>query len=366
MPPWMRAAVPPIDKGGPGEGEAGDDPRAQLALWKKRLQRAGEVLENYSNGTRYPHESRPIAEHPDQIYPNQPIVEDKKLYRPGDEVKGKIRLRTSQERIFVTGNESVLFTISAYDEDGTVLPLTISYAGAVDPPQSGKPSKKPTVKVLFNDAGADGDAAAADNTFSTRFTPATQGFESHAGAIRLEMMVSVGEQNGFTYFDMYYTPDPPAIWANSIREAIESGSLNIYFKAQVKRPGRYVASARIDDANGKPFALAVFNEELPTGPAEIRFRAFGKLVRDNQPAFPLRVRDVDAFLLKEDTFPDRELMPRLIGNTYATKKYAYELFSDAEWQSEERERYLREFLNDVNIAKAKVDALAKIVNPPGK
>lgn len=343
-----------------------DDPAVQLALWNKRLARSQEVLDNYRKITRYPHDSRPADEHGDQLYPNQPIVEDKRLYKPGDELKGNVRLRTTQERIFVAGRESVLFTITAFDGDGVVVPINIIAAGIIDPPQGGKASTRTALRPAFNDGGTDGDVAAGDGTLSYRFTPALQGFADYTGQLRLDMTIEVNGQSGYTYFDMYYTPEPPAIWAGAVREVIENGSLNLYLKVQVRVPGRYVATGRLDDFTGKPFALAVFNEELAAGTQEIPFRAFGKLVLDNQPAFPLRLRDVDGFLLKEDSFPDRALMPRLPGLVHMTKRYPMSVFSDAEWQSEERDRYLREFMKDVDLAKKKIDDLGKLIGKGGK
>ncbi len=369
-----------------------NDPRAQLALWTKRLARAQFALDSYRGLTRYPHESRPAAEHGDQMYPNQPIVEEKRLYRPGsnaaNEAPGAIRLRTSQERIFVAGSEGVLFTIAAVDEGGNIVPLATVNAGIVDPPQSGKPSSRKRLAVAFNDAGADGDGVANDGTYSFRFTPAKQGFANFAGQLRLDMTVTVATQEGqplqtgFTYFDMYYTPEPPAVWTGGKREAIVNGSLFVYLQIDVRLPGRYIISGRFDDATGKPFAFSVFNEELSIGKQEIPLRLFGKLILDHQPvipsqppsqpasslhsSLPFRLRDVDGFLLMEDSSPDRALMSRLVGPVHSTKSYNLALFSDAEWQSEERERYLREYLSDVNIAKSKIDELNKLINPPAK
>jgi hypothetical protein len=356
----------PIDKAGEAGSINNADPRAQLALWNKRLQRAQELLENYRAKTIYPHESRPIADHADQAYPNQPIVEEKKLYRPGDEVKDLVRLRTSQERIYVAGAESVVFTIAALDQDGNALPLTITQALAFDPPRGNQPSKRPRVAVGFNDGGVNGDSSAGDGVLSTRFQPSTQGFDNYTGAVRLELYLKVGEQTGFTFFDMYFSPDPPAVWTSAVREAVESGSLNLYLQTNVRSAGRYVAAGRIDDANGQPFAFAVFNDELDTGKREIKLTVFGKLIHDKQPVFPLRLRDVDAFLLLPDNDPDRVLMPRIAGLAHTTKKYTVGNFSAAEWQSEERARYLQELANDVAIARARVEALNRATNPPGK
>lgn len=340
------------------DSQTSNDPLAQQALWQKRLQRAQEVLENYQRSTRYPYDSRPADEHADQMYPNQAVVEEKRLYKPGSETGSELRLRTSQERIFVAGNETVLFTIAAIDADGNLVPLNITAAGIVDPPQGNVASTQKRIAAYFSPA--------ADGVWSYRFSPATQGFGNYTGLLRMEMNVEVERQQGFTYFDMYYTPAPPAVWTGALREVIENGSLNVYMKVNVRTAGRYVASGRFDDNSGKPFALGVFNQELAAGNQEILFRAYGKLMRDSNPPQPLRLRDVDGFLLLEDVNPDRALMPRLMGAVHTTKQYPLESFTDAEWQSEERDRYVREYLNDVTLAKLKLLELEKIIGAPKK
>ena len=59
-------------------------------------------------------------------------------------------------------------------------------------------------------------------------------------------------------------------------------------------------------------------------------------------------------------------MPRLMGAVYTTRQYPLDVFSDAEWQSEERERYLREYLNDVALAKARLEELNRRIGLGGK
>jgi hypothetical protein len=112
-----------------------------------------------------------------------------------------------------------------------------------------------------------------------------------------------------------------------------------------------VISARLDDAQGQPFALLQFNEELGSGAQQARLVAFGKLLRDGQPAFPLRLRDVDGFLLHPDRHPDRAMLPRLAGVVHSSRVYPLSRFSDAEWQGEERQRYLDELRRDVDRAR---------------
>ncbi|HEX6704482.1 MAG TPA: choice-of-anchor X domain-containing protein [Albitalea sp.] len=331
---------------------------AQRELWQQRLERAQGTLEAYRRSTRYPFESQPIADHPDQVFPNQPISEEHALRMPGARAGAGLRLHTMQERVFVQGQETVRFSVSVRDDAGRALPLRVLRASAreLPPPQLGP--TYPEQPMNFNDEGAAGDSAAGDGVYGAQLQPA-QGFAGLFGQIRVEVALQVRDQQGFTYFDIVYTPEPPARWSGGVREAMEEGSLSFYLKAEVRQAGRYVITGRIDDANGKPFALLGFNEELAMGPQDIRLRLFGKLVRDGKPAFPLTLRDVDGFLLRADAFPDRMLMPRLAGSVYTSRDHALASFSEAEWSSEERGRYLAELTRDVDEARSRFDQLQR-------
>ena len=109
---------------------------------------------------------------------------------PADQQE-RVRIRTSQERVYVAGSETVLFTVNAMDMQGNPLPLSVTRAIAHDPPLDGKPSKRNSVTVPFNDVGANGDTVAGDTVVSARLNPATQGFANHAGTIRVELNVKV-------------------------------------------------------------------------------------------------------------------------------------------------------------------------------
>jgi len=125
--------------------------------------------------------------------------------------------------------------------------------------------------------------------------------------------------------------------------------LNFLLGAQVQTAGRYVVSGRLYDAAGQALALLSFNDELAAGTQEIRLQAFGKLIRDMKPSFPLSLRDVQGFLLQE-RFPDRALMARRPGLVYTSQSYTLSQFSDAEWRSAERDRYLQALQQDVTAA----------------
>jgi hypothetical protein len=331
----------------------------KLATWRSRYERAEQVYNTYRDATRYPHESRPIQDHPDRIQPFDPVVEDKIMRDPqGNPVKG-ITLKTGQDRVFLSGPDSVKITVQATDSAGRVLPLIITRASGQTLPDNKQLVAPRSTNLDFSDSGpsAGADDVAGDGNYSARLTPQAQGFAGASGTIRVLVFVKADGKDGVAHFDVIYTDDMPASWLNSAREARESGSLNFYLKAQVRVSGRYVVSARVDDARGQPFALLTFNDEVAAGVQEFKLHLFGALIRDKRPAFPLKLRDVEAFLLIPDKFPDRLMMPRRAGIVYTSGSYNAENFSAAEWSSEERERYLNEYSRDLENARTELERL---------
>lgn len=332
----------------------------QQAMWQQRLERAQATLAAYRESTRYPYESQPAAAHADQMHPNQPVEDEVALRLPNTKAGEGVMLRTTQERVFVQGMETVRFTVSVRDQQGKVQPLRVLRSAAREVPADRTTAATfPDVPLAFNDEGSAGDASAADGVHTVQLQPATQGFGALFGQIRVEVFLEYKGQQGQTYFDIMYTPSAPATWQGGVREVLEDGSLGFHLKANVKDAGRYVVTARVDDASGKPFALLSFNGELPAGVQDVKLPLYGKLVRDGKPAFPLKLRDVEAFLLIADAFPDRRLMPRLQGVVHTSKTYALSSFSDADWTSEERERYIAELSRDLADAQKRVDDLGK-------
>lgn len=332
--------------------------QAQLALWQARYERAEQTYANYRDITRYPHDSRPLAEHPDQVRPFAPVSEDNLVRNAkGEPVKG-LKLRTTQERVFASGADTIKLTLAVLDETGQVQALGISRASAQSVAESKVLAKVIDTSISFDDQGQGADSVAGDGTYSARLAPSQQGFESYAGTIRVQVQFMANGEPGVAHFDVVYNPEVPAAWVG-VREAVEAGSLNFYLKVQVNKPGRYVASARVDDAKGQPFALLQFNDELAVGPREFKMHVFGALIHDKNPAFPLRLRDVDGFLLIPDKFPDRAMMARQTGVVHTSARYSVSSFTATEWSSEERERYLAEYAKDAEAAKAQVERLSR-------
>jgi hypothetical protein len=325
-----------------------------------RVRRQQQLMENfkeadhrycsYREGSKYPAGSRPMAQNPDQAYPNRAVMENKPMRLEGGGVDAKVQIQTSQSRVYMASGESVAFQLRALDAEGKTLPLVITRALAQGMSTGGQ-RPAPRLALPFADDGAGADQAAGDGVFAAVLAPAQTGLAGFHGTIRTTVGYSVNGQAGVVLFDVVYSPELPASWTGQVREALDNGALTFYLPANVRIAGRYVISGRVDDARGRTFALATFNDLLGAGPTEVPLTVAGNLVHDGDPVLPLTLRDVDGYLLREDADPDRLLMPRLEGRVASSRNYPLKSFSDAEWQSEERTRYLTEFAKDLQQAR---------------
>lgn len=350
LPAAPASAAASRPQGSPFTDAALRERLAQRDLLLQRLERARQTLALYRDQTRYPHESRPIAEHPDQVHPFAPIRESLPLRFPGS--KGAIpgvRILTTQDRVFMSGEEVVKVSVSAQDEAGKTLPLLITRAVAFDLPDPRQAAGRPQLALDFS--GSEG-------VYSAQFQPSRTAFADFAGTLRLQVTLSQDGRQGVINFDVVYQSLVPAEWG-AISDRVADGSLDFVVGLNVKQAGRYVINARVDDAKGQPFALVSFNEELGSGAQTAHLRVFGKLLRDGAPAMPLRLRDLQGFLLLPDSFPDRAMLARREGVVYKSGSYSLKGFSDAEWTSEERNRYLAELGKDVSQLEAQI-------KPPGQ
>ncbi|HYO56757.1 hypothetical protein, partial [Archangium sp.] len=355
-PPPVAPAQPGAAPLSPEEAER----EAQKQLWEKRLARARFTLDSYRKSTRYPPESRPIEEHPDLVYPGP-----SERKQPLNKQQRDIALKLKQEKVFVVGDEVVRFFVGCENANtGQPLPCEVHSAVAHEAPHMVAAGQLSPVPLEFNDVGRQGDELAGDGTWTGSFQPSRQGFAMFEGTLRIEFRVRAnGNTEGGAFFDIVFTPAPPAAFTGKVREVVEQGSLQLYVGLQVRKPGRYVMAGRVDDEAGIPFAYLEFNEELQAGAREVKFTVFGLLLHDRQPDFPLKLRDVEGFLLREQGDPDRELVKALSGYVHTTQQYTLDRFSPDEWTSEERERYLKEYGKDVKEAE---DQLGGLSGQPGR
>lgn len=341
--------------------EQTDTPHQRLtAQWLEAKHR----LDSYRVATQYPPESQPIAAHADKLKPFNPVVESRPaISAQGTPIAGR-HLVTTQDRVYVSGQDSVLLTVSMLDDQSHTAPLRIIRATAHEVQDSAHTQTVTSVALPFDDRGANGDVIARDGIYSARLQPAAQGFSNTQGTLRVDLdLQSDTGGPAHAFFDIIYTPHVPATWRGGVREATNQGSLDFYLKAEMRDAGRYIVTARAYDATGKPFALLSFNDEVSAGPNEIRLTLFGKLIRDAKPAFPITLRDVDGYLLYESQFPDRAMMPRWAQTVYTSQPHAITEFADTEWSSEQRQRYLNEYARDVQKIEQSLQGLSSSNQP---
>lgn len=332
-----------------------DDRASRRRQLVDNVQLADHTYCSYRTSTQYPVGSRPMTDNPDQNRPNDVVASMNPMRLDGGGSEGRMQLQTSQSRVYMASGESVAFSLRAVDADGKTLPLVITRALAQGITYAGA-RQTPQVSIPFADDGTGADPVPNDGAFAGVLAPAQTGLASFSGTIRTDVRYNVGGKSGVVQFDVIYTPELPAVWAGPPREAVEEGSLVFHLPLEVRMPGRYIINGRVDDARGQPVALLTFNDVLGPGPNDVRLTLFGKLLRDQSPPPPLTLRDVDGYLLKENTDPDRALVPRLQGKVLTGAAHAPNSFSDAEWQSEERSRYLTEFGKDLREARARLAA----------
>ena len=182
-------------------------------LWQARYEQAEQVYASYRDATRYPHESRPLSEHPDQIHPFDPVSEETSLRNAnGEPIKG-VRLRTTQDRVFLSASDTVRFSIEALDDQGQRLPVLVRSAAAQSVPDTRTPVPLIQTDVAFGDNGTGADLQAGDGTYTALLNPALQGFGNYDGTIRVLAQVAAKGQQGVAHFDVVYAPGVPASWA---------------------------------------------------------------------------------------------------------------------------------------------------------
>jgi hypothetical protein len=347
---------------GPTPPREGDEEGNTKDLRERRLARAQETLDNYLASTKYPPEARPLSEQAGQEKPHH--VPPRKLPLARDDKKlTDARVTLKQDRLYLSGDESVTLLIACETSEGPApceVLSSIARSGpfsAAKPDRGAQPPERSSV-VTFQPIEVPEGAGEGLSGSAMRavFTPSAQGFEGHHGPIGIFMDLRVEGEEGRTGFDIEYTPAPPAVFTGQVREALEEGSLILYVGVRAEKAGRYVIQARVDDASGRSFALLSFNDELPSGLTEAKLPLFGKLILDEKAEAPFRLRDVEGFLLKENVHPDRELMPTHEGVLFTSKAYTPRDFSDSEWQSEERERHVNEYKNDVDKARRALES----------
>ena len=129
--------------------------------------------------------------------------------------------------------------------DLTVQNVTITHEGAPDPTETGngiisldgdlqhEPEDIPNLLEKI-------DQVAGDGILTATLQPARLGFGGYLGPLRVALSLhaqtpaSDEGETGEALFDLWYTPEPPAVLTGQVREAIVDGSLHLYLGIDVR------------------------------------------------------------------------------------------------------------------------------------
>lgn len=315
---------------------------------RARVERLEHSLQNLRRYYRYPRGSRPLRESEHMLEPNYVEPELRPLDPDAERQEGEaaVEIRQSQSRLFASEGDAVVVYLEAGQGRDRV-PLELAPAVLTARTEA---SARPVGSIELRDDGVAPDASANDLVYSGGFTADRALLGDHVGAVVAEVQATAGGETGSVTWQVLYTAGPPARVTGQVREALENGSLALYVGFEVERAGRYESFARVEDANGRVFALVSFRGDLEAGRRELRFEVFGLLVHDEDAPAPFTLRDVEAWRMRLGEWPDRELVPLWPG-PYQTRAYARTDFSDAELESEEKDQRLE--AREAQVAEAR-------------
>lgn len=283
-----------------------------------------DPLTAYRKLNVYPPASRPLTPaQTDLMHPGD--RHDQR--RPTDADDGVDFLFTA-DRYFVFGDEVITPSLDVR-RDGKSIPVTItqSFAAVMDPANR-DPARSPF-------------ALAGGPPLRGLFAPA---------ALRLSRQAAIGLYVEFEYggarqrarIDVQYTPavGVPARFTGSFRDAVQDGSLVVRAGVSVARGGPYVVDCNLYDAQDRPVAWTRAKVELTETTHEVELSFFGKVITDQQAQGPFKIGQLRGARFDPGRDPDLEQMPPYTGS-YTTRPYPTGAFSDAEYDSPEKQRMLR-------------------------
>jgi hypothetical protein len=172
------------------------------------------------------------------------------------------------------------------------------------------------------------------------FAPATMRLARQA-AIGLYVEFDYGGARQRARIDLQYTPSAgiPARFTGSFQDAAANGSLVVRAGITVTRGGHYVVDCNLYDAEDRPVAWTRSKVELTASTREVELSFFGKVLTDQGVRGPFKIGQLRGARFDPGRDPDLEQMPPYAGS-YTTRAYPASAFSDAEYDSPEKQRML--------------------------
>jgi hypothetical protein len=291
-----------------------------------------DPLTSYRKANVYPPTSRPLtADQVDLLHPGQ----RHETMRPDDHGGGITYLFTA-DRYFVIGDETLTATLDVRRDGAPIsVAVTQAYAVVIDP--GGPPP--PRIPLAFAPSGG---------MLAAQLAPARLGLARQT-AIGVYLEFDHGSARQAAHFDFQYTPTRgiPARFTGAVRDTIEAGSLVVHAGVAVDTPGRYAIDCNLFDAADQPVAWSRFKGELAAGVHEADLMFFGKVILDGHARGPFHIGQLRGARFAPGLDPDLEQMPPFTGS-YTTAAYPPDAFSDAEYDSPDKQRMIELLGQDRN------------------
>jgi hypothetical protein len=268
--------------------------------------------------------TRPLTrQHVDLLEPNR----RHETFRPTDADDGTSFLFTA-DRYFAFGDDIVTSTLEVKNAKA----VTITAALAA----TGDPAAKP-VPISYVETGG---------VFVAQFSPAS---------LHLQQQTEIGMYIEFdpgpgtrqrAHYNLQYTPasGAPASFTGVFSDSIVEGSLVIHTGLDVTLPGHYIIDCNLYDANNAPVGWTHWKGDLAAGGAGADLSFFGKVLVDANAKGPFHIGQLRGARFDPGHVPDLAQI-RPYDGSYATKAYATTDFSDAEYDSPDKQHMLQ-FLSE--------------------
>ena len=292
-----------------------------------------DPLTAYRKANVYPPTSRPLSR--DQLDLLEPDKRHEAMRRTDHDEH--VSYLFTADRYFVFADQPLHASLRV-QRDGVPIPVVISqsYAVVLDPATH----QEPQLPMSYGPA-ADGGLAAT-------FEPSKLGLKRQTAiAMYVEFDDGGGKQVG--HFDFQYTPPggAPARFTGKFSDSADHGSLTVKAGIDVTSPGHYVVDANLFDADNNPIAWTRYKGDLDAGTHDVDLLFFGKVMVDTSAHGAFHLGQLRGARYAPELDPDLEQMPPFTGS-YTTASYQPEQFSDAEWDSPDKQRMIQLLTNDTS------------------
>lgn len=212
--------------------------------------------------------------------------------------------------------------------------------------------------VAFGDNGENGDEKAGDGIYTFVVRPT----KTDWGHMFLEADMQINGRKHNQRAGWYSTPHIVAEFENGIQDNMQDGHLVISVPVQIRKAGYYQVDANLQEKQdpSRFIATAMWEGRLPQGRNVIQLQFFGKIINDSGINGPYIVRElrmrrnnlpVTPDMVKESLANNTEISGEHtepnweysgLGPRYETQPYQSQNFSADVYNSEEKERRIRQ------------------------